>query len=539
MTAFWRILLLVVLTRCAVWIAAYAGAAARVEHEARLPAPRTCFDVELRSLSPNDEVSPDLRDRVAAARAVHLRSFAPLLRWDAGHYLSIVEHGYRPPAPDGAPVAGATNGANEIELGAGGTNEVGAGGANEVGAGGANEVGAGGAPRGGGGRARVEQQSNIVFFPLYPLLSAGIGAWVGPRLGMVLVANAAALAAAVVMFWWLRRSFGEKCAAGAVLIAFCWPTSAFWSFGYAESLTLLLIVGALAAMECGRPWSAAGLCALATAARPTAIVAAVVLGLAAMVRRGATVRGAADSPARRVRRGLLVAALSAAGLVAWLGWLAWTTGSLTVYPRTLQAGWFGDQGPQRWSSFVLGTRVWGQFKYIGRALRDFPENLGLLASPLTWQMPLSLLLIAAGAVVWRRVGGSAVRGLDCSDSAAECAKGVSDCSASAAECAKGASDCSARKSGCSAGGSEDSARVWRVFLLTAPLIFLMRYAQSGWSDFGLESMGRYVGLAAPAFAAVAILLAGAPRWVRGLVPAMLMIGQMALAYRFGFGGWCG
>lgn len=522
MNAFWRILLLVLLTRGAVWIAAYAGAAARVAHESGLPAPQTCFDAEVRPQALESDIPGEIRARVAAARSEHLRGFAPLLRWDAGHYLSIVEHGYQLPTRTGAmgekraPAEPAGRAAPALTAGAAGAESI---------------------PQSHdslqGSRARVDQQSNIVFFPLYPLLSGAVGQLVGPRAGLVIVSNAAALLAAAAMFLWLRRSIGERVASLAVLLAFCWPHSAFWSFGYAESLTLLLFVLALASLETGRPWTAAGLCALATAARPTAIVAALVLGLAAMVRRaggrpaestgrapaaGSTRRAvgdltdpapvastsfpglasvsqaleqaapavSADSFGRRCAHGLAIALVASAGLIAWLGWLAWTTGSLLIYPRTLQSGWFGESGPARWTSFLLGTRIWGQFKYIGRALREFPDNLGLLASPLAWQMPLSLLLVGASALAWRQ-----------------------------------------------------ATPPWRAYLLTAPLIFLMRYAQSGWSDFGLESMGRYVGLAAPAFAALAIGMASVPRWIRAALLTTLISGQLALAWRYGFGGWCG
>ena len=56
---------------------------------------------------------------------------------------------------------------------------------------------------------------------------------------MVLVAHACALAAALVLYMWVRWRVDEHAALFAVAATFCLPSACYYSFAYAESLTLL------------------------------------------------------------------------------------------------------------------------------------------------------------------------------------------------------------------------------------------------------------------------------------------------------------
>lgn len=109
--------------------------------------------------------------------------------------------------------------------------------------------------------------ARTAFFPLYPLLTGGLGQLLGSDLVAGVVVS---LAASFAAFWALHRlvalDFGERVARGAVLAVAFFPMSFFLSAVYSEGLYLALSVGAfLAARE--QRWAVAGLvggCAAAT-----------------------------------------------------------------------------------------------------------------------------------------------------------------------------------------------------------------------------------------------------------------------------------
>jgi len=93
--------LIALATRGVVWSSAYAGAVLRVRIQLRLDAPLSWHHREIREQL-EDPASPLRR-----ALARETGDFAPLLRWDARHYLSIVIGGYhyeppraKPPSPE-------------------------------------------------------------------------------------------------------------------------------------------------------------------------------------------------------------------------------------------------------------------------------------------------------------------------------------------------------------------------------------------------------------------------------------------------------
>ena len=92
---------------------------------------------------------------------------------------------------------------------------------------------------------------SLRFFPLVPLLTHGL-AWV-PGLGdgpaLVLLANAAALAATALLFLLARRELGFTRARRTLWILSLLPASFVLVLGYAESVLLLLAVGCFLALR--------------------------------------------------------------------------------------------------------------------------------------------------------------------------------------------------------------------------------------------------------------------------------------------------
>ena len=164
-------------------------------------------------------------------------------------------------------------------------------------------------------------QSNLGFFPLYPLVVwvvsqpvralTGHGAIYSVTLGGVFVSTVGGLVAAVLVQRLASGWWGEQTGRRATALFCLFPGSVVFSMVYAEGLTIPLAAGCILALQ-RRRWLLAGaLAALATATEPEAIVLILVCVVSAALelRR----RGWRD---RDARRSLLAPLLSPLGLIA-------------------------------------------------------------------------------------------------------------------------------------------------------------------------------------------------------------------------------
>jgi Mannosyltransferase (PIG-V) len=117
-------------------------------------------------------------------------------------------------------------------------------------------------------------QQNIVFYPLYPMLSQGLATISGltPADALLLVSNVAGLLAIIVLFKLVREEFDDQVALATTALLSFFPASVLLSAGYTEPLALLLIVSFFLALKRKYYLSAALLAGLAISARSTGIV---------------------------------------------------------------------------------------------------------------------------------------------------------------------------------------------------------------------------------------------------------------------------
>lgn len=153
------------------------------------------------------------------------------------------------------------------------------------------------------------------FFPLYPLLTRGLGELGGGGAGAVLIAaygvSLAAFFAALVLLYRLAAfELGRRIAWPTLLLLCVFPASLFFGAPYSESLFLLCSVGAFYAARTGN-WAWAGVAAGgASATRSAGILLLLPLVLLYFQQHG-----------RRVRPDVLWLALAPAGLVAYAVYL--------------------------------------------------------------------------------------------------------------------------------------------------------------------------------------------------------------------------
>jgi hypothetical protein len=149
----------------------------------------------------------------------------------------------------------------------------------------------------------------VIFYPLYPLAIRAASWAMPPIIAALLLSTIAAF-----FFFWglLRLAESELPGAGklyVLLLVVVWPTSFILFAGYAESLTLALVVWAVIFAREGR-WGSATVCGLmAGLARPTGVLIAIPLFVLALRNRRAT--------ALRVL-------LTPLGTLGYWGWLRWS-----------------------------------------------------------------------------------------------------------------------------------------------------------------------------------------------------------------------
>jgi len=124
----------------------------------------------------------------------------------------------------------------------------------------------------------------VVFFPLYPWLARLFNfVFRDPLTSAFLVSTVASIAAVVLLYRLARLDDEERTARDAVWFLLIFPTAYFLHIGYTESLFLALVLGSFLAARRGR-WAAAGIAgAFASLARVNGLLLVPALAVEAFV----------------------------------------------------------------------------------------------------------------------------------------------------------------------------------------------------------------------------------------------------------------
>lgn len=154
----------------------------------------------------------------------------------------------------------------------------------------------------------------VIFYPLYPAAIRVVSSFLPATVAALFISTVAAF----FFFWGLLRlapsSLTSRGRIRMLLLVAVWPASFVLFAGYAESLTIALIVWAVIFARENR-WVSAALCGLlAGLGRPSGVLVAVPLCVLAL---------------RSRRTASLTALLTPLGLLGYWGWLRWS-GRLSV-----------------------------------------------------------------------------------------------------------------------------------------------------------------------------------------------------------------
>jgi hypothetical protein len=212
--------------------------------------------------------------------------------WDSQWYVSIAEHGYLP-GPD---------------------------------------VNRPGAPEG----ADTSVDGAVAFFPLYPLVVAGIGSVLPLPLDVVAIGVALLLgAAAVVAYANLAGSLRGEAATDRAVLLFCFFPGAFiFSLAYPDGLLILLACLCLLQLQ-RKAWVLAGMtAALASATRPNGLALTVSCAVASFI----AMRESRDL------RSVVAPLLAPTGFLAFIGYLWWRTDEPGYWFRANRVFWHDTIG---------------------------------------------------------------------------------------------------------------------------------------------------------------------------------------------------
>ncbi|MBY0687502.1 hypothetical protein K5S26_02990 [Microbacterium marinilacus] len=229
----------------------------------------------------------------------------------------------------------------------------------------------------------VVSENAWAFMPVYAYLAkvVGFGSW---GLGALLISLVSGFAACLLLHRLLRARVGDRAATWAVVLFANSPLAVLFQVGYAESLFLALLLGALLCLALRRWWALYALIPLMGYTRPGVLAFALLLGLYGIWR---WMRRATDPlPVREIVHVIALGGLAVVVGFSWQLIAAVVTGRADAYLETELAwrrGWVpGIESFVPFEGWVRAAELWMR-------LWGLPEWLGYVA--------LAVLVIGAAA----------------------------------------------------------------------------------------------------------------------------------------------
>jgi hypothetical protein len=234
------------------------------------------------------------------------------------------------------------------------------------------------------------------FYPLYPLLSRVISSLlsIGPEAAMLILANAASLAVAILLARLAREELkDDTIALSAVALFWFYPATFFVSAGYTESLCLALMLASLILLRQGHFVLGSLAAGLALATRSTGIVLLPVIAweMWTQLRNVMPLRFL-------LPRMALCGMLAASGLLAYMVYLSFTFGDPLIFSKA-QQHWYSRTMPERfWAALTFyAYRVTDTYEHVAGKL-SFLAGMALMIA--SWgRLRFSLVMFGFGVLL--------------------------------------------------------------------------------------------------------------------------------------------
>lgn len=251
---------------------------------------------------------------------------------------------------------------------------------------------------------------NVAFFPLYPLIEAGLMRIVGTNLWLTSI-----IPGVLFGLWSIAAFFGlaeticddRKSALRATMFYALWPASSFYFNGYPTGLINLCAIAAIRAILNRRPLRSGFWCGLGTAAAPTMVFFAIGLCLTRAYQWWQHGRRLSETPALT-----LFAGTSVWGLLLLMAFFAWQFGNPLLFVAA-QDGW-GVPAPFSQRFLLLADPLWYFYPFIQTFALLHETNAQTMWTSLQFQTliikliqkdidGIALIAIIAALIVSRRV----------------------------------------------------------------------------------------------------------------------------------------
>lgn len=324
----------------------------------------------------------------------------------------------------------------------------------------------------------------IAFFPLLPMTARVLLPFMPAESALLLLSNLATLGGFALMYLWCRSWANHATSIAACLLLATFPAAAFFSAGMTEGPFFCACAAVLYLLSRGRLWTAAAICGIATALRPTGVALTAVVVLYAAFELFAKRDGAADPDRPRtgqaIARWLAIGLLSVAGIAAYQVYLWATYGQFDAY---FQAQSYWEPGGLKTEQDLVVMQEIAARQ--ATEVRDLSFYARKALTPQAWNRGLLLLIL-----------------------------------------------------GVTGYGLLRPTAVARVLMVLPVGIFLMSYLP-GWGE-RVSSIARFETPAVPMFALATILLLRlVGRRVMAGILVMQLLAQLYYAYLFTRGVWIG
>ncbi|HEX5587651.1 MAG TPA: mannosyltransferase family protein [Acidimicrobiia bacterium] len=177
---------------------------------------------------------------------------------------------------------------------------------------------------------------SLRFFPGFPVLGRGLGVLLGDRVALVVIANVAALVAAVLLYRLVRWERGDApLATRAAWFLSIAPPAFVFVMGYSDALAIVFAIAAFLAMRRGQWWWAAAAALAVGVTRPTGMLLAVPIAVEAVSSWRASSGGESRAGASPVVARITAVVAAPIGALVYLCWV-WTQYDDVLLPYRVQ-----------------------------------------------------------------------------------------------------------------------------------------------------------------------------------------------------------
>lgn len=241
--------------------------------------------------------------------------------------------------------------------------------------------------------------TDMAFFPLYPMLIAALGAFVGNHLvAGLLISNVAFFFGLLFLYKLLEHEYSRAVARRAIFYVSIFPTALYFSAVYPESLFFMLSVASFYYMRERRWWLAGIIGFFAATTRVEGVLLTVPFAIEWVTAHWGTLREVYEAKSAEWRRLLfdgLPVLLIPAGLAVYMGYL-WVLNGDPLYFSHVQVNWNRHLAAP-WTS------IWNTIHKITTAAASGTVSGQQTVANQTLELVFTCLMIGVLLAGWRKV----------------------------------------------------------------------------------------------------------------------------------------